>query len=127
MSSEWKRCRQGDVFGRWAGHYVTINPRGFIVMSRKTHTSLKNPEAVYLYFDAINGRIGVKGVDPRSPDIFRVGKSGRHGGRVIRAFKLMQEFGITVPQTLKFQNVMIDKDGVLVLDLRTATTRKKEK
>ena len=92
-------------------------------MSRKTHQSLKSPDAVHLFFDAINSRIGIKAVDPRARDAFAVGKQGRHGGRIIRAFRLMQEFGIDLPQTIRFQNVETDKDGVLVLDIRTATAR----
>lgn len=127
MSSTWKRCKPGDSFGRWAANYASMNREGYIAISRKTFNNLKSPQAVHLYFDAINGRIGVKGTDHRSPDIFPVGKYGRHGGRVIRAFSLMKEFGLTIHNTLTFHNIEIDRDGIMILDLQTATTRKKEK
>ncbi|MBX3289150.1 MAG: hypothetical protein KF855_07360 [Acidobacteria bacterium] len=123
MSSNWKRCPKGELTGRWASHYVTMNPQGFIVMSRKTHQSIKCAEVVHLYFDRINDRIGVRPADPRGRDVFRVAKQGRHGGRLIRAYRIMQEFGVELTQSVRFQDVEIDGDGILVLDLRTAKAR----
>lgn len=88
-------------------------------MSRKTFEAIKSPEAVHLFFDTVNNRIGLKGVDPRMRDVFRVAKQGRHGGRLIRAYRIMQEFGIDLPHTVRFTDPRIDNQGVLVLDLRT--------
>jgi len=39
---------------------------------------------------------------------------------VVRAHRLLTEFGIKVPETLEFKDAEIDLDGQLILDLRTA-------
>lgn len=90
-------------------------------MSRKTHQNIKEPTAVQLFFDTVNNRIGIKPAPPAARDAFPLAKQGRHGGRLIRAYRLMLEFGIELPQTIKFRDITIDKDGILILDLRTAT------
>lgn len=120
MNEVWTKCPRDDAFGRWAKPYVTMNKRGYIVMSRKTYQNIKEPAAVHLYFDKVNSRIGIKPTDPRTRDAYPVAKQGRHGGRLIRAFRLMTEFGIEVPGTLKFQDIAQNNDNILILDLRTA-------
>ena len=102
-----------------------MNKRGFIVMSRKTYENIKLPEAVHLYFDKVNSRIGIKPADARTRDAYPVAKQGRHGGRLIRAYRLMVEFGIEIPETIVFRDIAQNNDGILVLDLRTARTRSK--
>jgi hypothetical protein len=126
MNIGWIKCRKSDAAGQWAKPYVTMNKDGYIVMSRKTFQTLKEPLAVHLFYDPANSRIGIKPADPASRDAFAVAKQGRHGGRLIRAFQFMQDFGIDLPQTIKFRDVRIDKDGVLILDLRTATVIQKK-
>jgi hypothetical protein len=103
-----------------------MNQKGHIVMSRKTHENIKEPTAVQLFFDTVNNRIGIKPAQPVARDAFPLVKTGRHGGRVIRACRLMHEFGIELPQTIKFRDIMIDKDGILILDLRTASVVKRK-
>lgn len=90
-------------------------------MSRKTHQNINEPTAVQLFFDTVNNRIGIKPATSAARDAFPLAKVGRHGGQMIRAYRLMLEFGIELPQTIKFQDIMLDKDGILILDLRTAT------
>lgn len=81
-----------------------------------------SPEAVHLLFDPITSRIGVKGTAAAARDAFPVATQGRHGGRLIRAYRLMQEFNIQLNDTMRFHDAEIDRDGVLILDLRTAKT-----
>ncbi len=127
MNEVWTKCPRDDAAGRWAKPYVTMNKRGYIVMSRKTYQNIKEPQAVHLYFDQVNSRIGIKPADPRSGDAFPVAKQGRHGGRLIRAFRLMHEFGIELPETVKFRDIALNDNGILILDLRTATVTEREK
>jgi len=124
MSNSWERCPNGETTTRWAKHYVSMNPKGYIVMNRKAHESLGSPETVHLFFDTANNRIGVKVANARSRDVFRVAKQGRHGGCLIRAYRIMQEFDIDLPETVRFHEAAVDKDGILVLDLNTATVRR---
>jgi hypothetical protein len=78
------------------------------------------PKAVHLLFDTVNNRIGVKPTAAGLANAVRVGIRGKCGGRVVRAYPLMQEFRIHIPETLRFYDADIDDDGVLILDLRTA-------
>lgn len=121
MLPNWKECPRDGVRGQWAAFYVTMNPRGYIVFSRVTYEKLGEPKAFLLLFDAVNNRIGLKPTALGIKNAYPVAKCGRHGGRLVRAFRLMQEFGIDLPETLRFHDTEIDHDGILILDLRTAS------
>lgn len=120
MRPDWRECPRGDVKGQWASLYITMNPRGFIVFSRITYQKLGEPRAFLLLFDKVNSRIGLKPTGLGIKNAYPVAKSGRHGGRLVRAYRLMQEFGIDLPETIRFYEADIDADGILILDLRTA-------
>jgi hypothetical protein len=38
----------------------------------------------------------------------------------VRAYRLITQIGVKIPETLEFKDAEIDIDGQLVLDLRTA-------
>ena len=120
MKVAWKQVPRGDVVGQWARFYVTMNRRGYIVFSRKTYERLGEPKAFHLLFDAVNNRIGLKPTEPGISNAYPVAKYGKHGGRLVRAWRLMEECGIALPETIQFDSAEVDQDGILVLDLRTA-------
>ena len=120
MKSDWRECPRGDVTGQWAALYITMNPKGHIALSRITYEKLGEPAACQLLFDPVNNRIGLKPSALASRNAFPVAKQGRHGGRLVRAYRMMQEFGIDLPETIRFHDAEIDQDGVLILYLRTA-------
>lgn len=125
MRTNWIECPRGDVRGQWAAIYITMNKKGYISMSRRTYERLDEPKAFNLYFDKVNSRIGLKPTALAARNAFPVAKQGRHGGRVIRAWRLMQEFGIDLPETMQFDDPEIDQEGILILDLRTARISKR--
>lgn len=102
------------------GYYVTMNPKGNIVMNRVAFQRLGGAEAFILLFDKVNNRIGLRPTTRAMRNAYPVGPAGRHGGKVVRAYRLTQEFGIDLPETVQFDDAEIDPDGILVLDLRTA-------
>ena len=120
MRVNWKQVPRGDVTGQWARFYVTMNRHGFIVFSRKTYERVGEPKAFHLLFDAVNNRIGLKPTVPGIRNAYPVAKNGKHGGRIVRAWRLMEECGIDLPGTIRFEDADVDQDGILVLDLRTA-------
>lgn len=120
MKADWKECPRGDVVPHWSGMYVTMNPLGRIALNRMAYERVGSPSAFLLLFDKVNNRIGLKPTARGIRNAYPVAVSGRHGGRVIRAYRLTQEFGIDLPQTVQFDDAEIDQDGVLILDLRTA-------
>ena len=119
MRPDWRECPRR--FDRaMAAHYVTMNRKGQIAMNRKTYEAFGEPVAVNLFFDKVNNRIGLKPTALAARNAFPVAKQGRHGGKMVRAYRMMQEFGIDLPETIQFRDVEIDEDGILILDLRTA-------
>jgi len=120
MKTTWKEVPRDHVQSQWAAFYVTMNRKGEIVMSRVTHDRLGAPRAFQLYYDTVNNRIGLKPAALAARNAYPAGPSGNRGGRVVRAYRLMQEFGVIINETLQFNGVEIDYDGLLVLDVRTA-------
>lgn len=120
MRPNWKELPVGDVVGQWAAHYVTLNRKGQIVMSRKTYRRTGEPEAYQILFDDVNNRIGLKPTRLSMRNAYRVAPCGRHGGKMVRAYRLLTEYNIDLPATVQFQNIEFDQDDVMILDLRTA-------
>ena len=120
MRTDWREVPRDNVIGQWAALYVTMNRKGFLVMSRLTFQRMGEPKAVILLFDQVNNRIGLKPAQLSTRNAYHIGPSGSHGGKMVRAYRLMQEFGIVIPETIRFQDPEIDEDGILILDLRNA-------
>ena len=118
MDTNWKEIPRGDTTPAAAGLKATINLRGHISWNRFTHERLGRPEAVKLLFDAANSRIGLQPAKPNTQNAYPIGPNGTHGGRVIRAYRLLNEHGIRLSEAVEFVNPQIDPEGILVLDLR---------
>ena len=124
MKAIWKEIPKDPKKGRWVGMYVTLNPKGEIVLSRRTWEKSGCALAYQIFFDQANQRIGLKPSTPNSRGAYLAGPRGRHGGRRILAFPVMAECGIILKHTVQFPEVEIDIDGLLILDLRTAAINK---
>jgi hypothetical protein len=100
--------------------YVTMNKQGSIMMNRVTFKRMGEPAAFLVLFDKLNSRIALKPSSALMKHAYPAEKRGRAGGRMIRAYRLLTEFGIKLPDTVEFKDAEIDVDGQLILDLRTA-------
>jgi hypothetical protein len=98
--------------------YVTLNPAGKLALSRTTHERFGAPEAVLVMYDPMNARLGLRPVEREEQNAYPLRKYGRNGGRVIRAYRLLTEFGIKPQETVEFEQPKIDGDGQLILDLK---------
>jgi hypothetical protein len=120
MRSNWKEVPKDEVKGQWAALYVSMNPKGRIMMSRVTYERMNEPPAFTLLFDDVNNLIGFKPTALSARNAYRACVGTPRGGRVLHAYRLIQDEGIRLPQTIRFQDPDINEDGILVLDLRTA-------
>ncbi|MBX3293266.1 MAG: hypothetical protein KF881_10310 [Acidobacteria bacterium] len=120
MKREWKELSRGDTRAQWAGMYVTMNKLGTIVMNKAAYERLDEPQAVNILYDAANCTIGLRATGRNMRNAYPVGRSGRHGGRRIPAYRVITECGVVVKDTIEFTDPEIDTDGVLILNLRTA-------
>ena len=104
---------------QFAGIYVTMNPKGQIAMNKATYEMLDKPEAFLIFFDEVNNRIGLQPTSPSTKNAFRVCSYSRNGIKV-RAYRLIREYRIDLPQTILFPDAEINEDGFLVLNMRTS-------
>ncbi|MDM7922930.1 MAG: hypothetical protein QUS14_11570 [Pyrinomonadaceae bacterium] len=117
METEWKVLPRGDVAPHWSGLYVTMNTAGSVMMSRVTHERFGAPEAVLILLDAVHSRLALEPAKPGSRNAYPVRNYGRRGGRIVRAYRMLTEFGIRPADTIEFLRPKIDADGRLILDL----------
>src|SRR5687768_2391663 len=120
MRVEWSILPKDDVAPHWSGIYVTINRLGTIALNRVTYQRMDQPAAFLVMFDRVNNRIALKPTAAVMKNAYPARKNGRRGGRVVRAFRLLSEFGVVIKETVEFKDAEIDQDGQLILDLRTA-------
>ena len=121
MKRNWSEIKRGDKRAQWARIYATMNKMGMIVLNRAGYEKTGSPAAFLLLYDAANNTIGLKPTSPQMRNAYPALRYGRHGGRRINAYRLMTEHGVIVDETLEFPDAEIDEDGILILNLRTAT------
>ena len=120
MRPNWKEIPKDDLRGQWAGLYVSLNPKGQITFSRVTWNKMGAPIAFVILFDSVNNRIGLKPAHVTTRNAYKVGPTGKHGGKRLLAYRMMREYRISLPETIEFVDPETDEDGILILDLRTA-------
>jgi len=120
MRTEWSILPRGDVTPQASTVYVTMNRKGSIALNGTAYKRTGSPAAFLIMFDKVNSRIALKPTAAAMKNAYPAQKYGRRGGRIVRAFRLLTEFGIDVPDTMEFKDAEIDRDGQLILDLRTA-------
>lgn len=116
MDDGWRLVPRGDVAPHWSGLYVTMNPRGYLHMSRQTHARLGSPGAFRMLYHEMLRRLVLAPGEKGAKHAYPAGVSGKYGGKVIRAHRLMTEFYIRPPDTIEFLTPKIDEDGNLILD-----------
>lgn len=101
--------------------YVSLNKRGEIAMNAEAFRQIMRPASVALLFDAERRRIGVKYPVARDRNFFPARTYGRgRRMRIVRAARLLKQFGIKIERTLIFKNVetcRLNGDPMLVLKL----------
>jgi hypothetical protein len=111
--SEWKVLARGDAAAQFPLLYVTLSPQGSIVISRSTHEKMDSPSGFIVLFDPLKHRLGLKAESTNNPNAFPARKQGRSGAKIIRAHRMIREFGIQPPDTLEFPEAKIVV-GVLI-------------
>lgn len=121
MGMEWKVLTKGEAAAQFPVLYATLNPQGSIVIGRAAFEKMGSPEAFLVMFDPLRHRLGLKAASEGEPNAYPARKWGGSGAKVVRAHRMLKEFGVRPPDTLEFPEAKID-DGVLILDMQTAKT-----
>ena len=98
--SEWKVLPRSEAVAQFPLLYATLSPQGSIVISRSTHEKLGSPAAYVVMFDPLRHRLGLHPESSDNPNSYPARKQGRSGAKIIRAHRMIREFGIQPPDTL---------------------------
>jgi hypothetical protein len=121
MQIEWAVVPRGDVHPAHTRVYVTMNRKGEIVLNGTAYRRMGEPAAFLLMYNQPNSLIALKPTAAAMKNAYPARKHGRRNGRVVRAFRLLQEYKIKLPDTIEFRDAEFDTDAnALILDLRTA-------
>lgn len=118
--------RQWDVFkadikpGKRYEPLVTLQAKGVLWFNPAAYELLGRPAAVELMFDKLNGSIGIKAVPADSPHAVAIRRANSGDSRAISAATFCVYYGIRYENSLRFRNIRLDHDGILVLDLKDA-------
>lgn len=117
----WEVVPRGDTSTSGARLYVAMNPEGHVTFNARVFEKLGKPEAVLVMFDRVNSRIALKPTYKTVQNAYIVYQRGSdRRSMIVRVGRLLVEYGLQIPELLEFKNVEIDRDGQLILDLRTA-------
>ncbi len=121
MIKHWTIFEGRPFLGDASEPRVTLDPKNVILLNRAACEQLKAPVAVQLMFDENLKRIGIRPADPREQNAFRLKKKKNASFRTINAGAFCQHFGISVDKTVRFNQVAIDREGILTLELTNTT------
>lgn len=89
----------------------TVQARGAFTLNSVALDHLGNPDAVHLYFDAEDKRVGVEPAEPNSPYAYSTRPAGKGVSRLISAKSFMDTYNIpyeqTVPVPATFEGRMV--------------------
>ncbi len=92
----------------------TVQARGAFTLNAAALEHLGNPDAVHLYFDREDNRIGVESADPGSPYAYATRPAGKGVSRLISAKTFMDAYGVpydrTVPVRVSLEGEMVVLD-----------------
>lgn len=128
MKPYWEECRQSarKNMGRQRKAVISLNPHGDIKLNHAGWIAIERPTHVRLLYDAENKRIGIRSSYWADPNVFPVKIKwdhygvGRKARCTIRAHRLLKQFNITIPETVRFLPPREEKDRIFALDLATA-------
>lgn len=102
--------------------YVTLSPKGVISLNHFAWEKMGRPTAYHVLFDAEDQRIGLKPTATGVKHAFPIQQRSESLGKKINVFRMMNEQRIKLPHGIRFTDMEIDTEGVLILNLRTAET-----
>lgn len=97
---------------------VTLGLKGTFYLNGIAYEALGAPAAVEMLYDGNRRIIGLRPVDIKKRNAFAIKRHGKHGHyKRICAAAFCTHYRIPSRETLLFEGVDLDNDGVLLLDL----------
>ena len=105
---------------------VTLGPRGTFYMNGMAFEAIGSPVAVELMYDRGRRVIGMRAVDPRMRNAFKIVRHGKVGTyKRICASSFCNHMRIKRTDTVVFNQVAVDDNGVMTLDLGATSVVKR--
>lgn len=119
MSLDWEVFRgEQERFRSSDEPRVTLGPRGTFYMNGMAYEAIGSPVAVELMYDRGRRMIGMRAVDPRLRNAFKVVRHGKVGTyKRICASSFCNYMRIKRTETVAFNQVAVNDSGVMRLDL----------
>lgn len=130
INADWEKFLGQPVAKSRASVHVAISKHGAITLNARAFELIGKPEAVELFFNRREQKIGVKGCSPRFFEAFPIRKHPKKDTtRYIYAASFCNHYGIKITGTHKFTRPDLSPDGKLVLNLNETTlvTRQRTK
>ena len=122
INADWEKFLGGPVRPPQQSAHITISKAGVIKLNAFAHKLLNNAEAVQLFFNKREQKIGIKESSPRFFEAFPVkGRPALGTTRLVYASSFMKHYGIKVTATHKFNRLDQAHDGMLILNLNDTT------
>jgi len=128
LERDFEKFNGGPVLSTRERMHVTLSELGVIYMNRNAYRLFGNPAAVSFYYSRERDTIAIEPANPRFEKNFPV-KQCQNGFRIL-AGPVVGNFNIRTENTIRFANPDIDKNGILMLNLRdtvNVTPRRKKK
>jgi hypothetical protein len=115
MARKWEKFTEPGT-ARIAELHVSMQPKGTIMLSRRTHEAMECPTHVEMLWEEETSTIGLQSVPPRTLHAFRVYRMDARGNQRFHAQRFIDKHDIRIEQTVRFPTAAIE-DGVLLLEL----------
>lgn len=118
INADWEKFLDGPIKAVGRDPRVTISDRKTITFNRFIFDQLGKPEAVELFYNRREQKIGMKKTSPRFNEAFPIHRVRADSGtRYINAASFCIHHGINVTETHKFLRPDLIGDRMLVLNL----------
>ena len=103
--------------------HVTLTKHKDMYLNAKAVEALGTPEAIRFFFDVSRSLIGIRQESPDVEQAFTLHLDEKKSGTTgkIHAGIFCNFFGVNPEYTITFHDIRVDGDGIMILDLKTAT------
>jgi hypothetical protein len=118
MALHWETYSGGPTRPENTVFAVTINNKHILTLNKYARKRLGEPEAVRLLFEKRESMIGLVPASPTDSMAFPLKPKGGGLNYVVHAAPFCRHFGIVIERTERFDEPLLDDQGILRLNLR---------
>lgn len=122
MSEKWTEFQGGPSRRGKDEARVTLNNRGVLLLNRHAYEALGSPAAVKLFYEEDQRKIGLQPHDPRHSNAFPVKQKDKYLNRTIQITSFVRHWEVDVRRTVLFNEIDIDREGMMRLELNRTQT-----